>query len=426
MAKIGGDNYLCIGCGVCKAACKPASISIIEDALGRYKAYVNDDTCINCGVCGMVCPVYRDLEQNRGSQYDSIVKNYIQCYKGYDEKFRKTSASGGLLTSFLYGLLSSKVVDTVVCLKSEKKGFDFYKYDFVTQPDELIKNSRSAYYPMEMSGMLEHIRLNDAKYALVVLPCQAKAIRLLQKTDRRLRERILLLAGLVCGGLPGKAMVEYISSSLGCDIAGIESISFREKEENVYNNNYSISLKISDNYIKRSHFQNEAFGFAYFNKLFHYKACNICDDIFAEHADVVFMDAWLDEHRKDKLGTSICITRSGLAESVAHTVFSKNSNVKQVNISVAIEAQNNVGLVLRKKKQCYFKRKLYCKIGFLVPTTKMEFSFIEKFKFLIRGMQEYLIQYYTEQYWIKYKKGIYSFNAFNSKIIRLVKWIKIV
>ena len=77
-----------------------------------------------------------------------------------------------------------------------------------------------------MSDMLRHIKEKNGKYALVVLPCQAKAIRTLQKHDKILRGRIKYLLGLVCGGVPGKAMVEYVANDNGKDILEIRQVSF--------------------------------------------------------------------------------------------------------------------------------------------------------------------------------------------------------
>jgi len=40
------------------------------------------------------------------------------------------------------------------------------------------------------------------------------------------------------------------------------------------------------------------------NGFFKLNACNFCDDIFAELADVVFMDAWIDPYIYDSKGTN--------------------------------------------------------------------------------------------------------------------------
>lgn len=47
--------------------------------------------------------------------------------------------------------------------------------------------------------------------------------------------------------------------------------------------------------------------------MFTMDACSHCDDVFAEVADVAFMDAWLPEYERNPCGTSLVIARSGLA-----------------------------------------------------------------------------------------------------------------
>ena len=45
-------------------------------------------------------------------------------------------------------------------------------------------------------------------------------------------------------------------------------------------------------------------------------ACNSCDDVFAETADVVFGDAWLPQYTDDWRGTNVVVTRSPEADRI--------------------------------------------------------------------------------------------------------------
>ncbi len=54
----------------------------------------------------------------------------------------------------------------------------------------------------------------------------------------------------------------------------------------------------------------EFFGTNYGHGFFKYKACDYCDDVFAETADVVIGDAWLPEYVVDGRGTSILLIRN--------------------------------------------------------------------------------------------------------------------
>ncbi|WP_302149715.1 Coenzyme F420 hydrogenase/dehydrogenase, beta subunit C-terminal domain [Bacteroides caecimuris] len=427
MPQIDKPNYLCVGCGACAYSCPKQCITYVDNPLGQYVPSVDYDKCIECKLCEKRCPIYSASipQKHDGIQYNPITGEYISCYKGYDEKFRPTSASGGFLTAVLYNLLDTKSVDNVVCVINNHTESSFYQYDIVSEKDDLLKNSRSAYYPMEISSVLRYIRDNEGKYAIVVLPCQAKAIREIQRTDYILRERIMFLLGLVCGGMPGKDMVEYIALDNGLNVKDVQSISFREKSIADLNRQYSVTLRVTEYYSVRSRFPDEAFGFSYLNKLFHYRACNICDDIYAEFADAVFMDAWLPEHRDDKLGTSICIIRNKTLDDILTSYFANNTHCEPVNISIAIEAQNCVGLIQRKKKQSYFKRSFYHRLGYVTPEAKdIALSIAEKIKFFIRATQELLIQNKSSKLWIKFKQGAISFNKYKGEMKRFIKLVK--
>lgn len=50
--------------------------------------------------------------------------------------------------------------------------------------------------------------------------------------------------------------------------------------------------------------------------LFRYKACDFCDDVLAETADVTIGDAWLPKYVQDSLGTNILITRNSIIQSL--------------------------------------------------------------------------------------------------------------
>lgn len=418
---------LCIGCGACASSCKHGCITFSESAIGHYVPHVDETKCVKCGMCLSNCPINGNYAVPPvGEHHNEIVGEYRKSYIGYDPKLRHTSASGGLLTSFLYYILSLHVVDTVVCLKPQKNETGYYEYSFVTTPQELITHSRSAYYPMQINQVIDYIRNNDGKYAIVVLPCQAKAIRLLQHSDKRLRERIIILAGLVCGSLPGKALVDYVALKKHVNTDDISRVIFRDTDENHVAGDCSVKyFQKDDRELGRSYFVNDDFGFAFLNKLFVNPACNICHDIFAEYADIVFMDAWLNEYKDSKEGTSICITRSEMAASLAKEHFSNIQYVSEVDISIPIKAQTNVAVVGRKKKDNYINRYFYRLRGYDVELLKNPLPFLQVLKCAIKDIQQLIISYTAQREWAKVIGGQKTAIEFEKKLNRVIIIVKI-
>jgi hypothetical protein len=60
----------------------------------------------------------------------------------------------------------------------------------------------------------------------------------------------------------------------------------------------------------------ELYGLDYGMGLFKPKACDYCDDVMNETADISIGDAWLPQYVKDTLGTSIVIARNPLLHQI--------------------------------------------------------------------------------------------------------------
>lgn len=81
----------------------------------------------------------------------------------------------------------------------------------------------------------------------------------------------------------------------------------------------------------------------YSNGYFQIPGCFFCDDVFAECADVVFMDAWLPEYIDDPKGTSIIIVRNPeIAELIPG-----DANLEEIDIERVIYSQR---AALRRKR----------------------------------------------------------------------------
>ncbi len=75
--------------------------------------------------------------------------------------------------------------------------------------------------------------------------------------------------------------------------------------------------------------------------MFQLNACNYCDDIFAEAADVVFGDAWLAEYTPDWRGTNVVVNRNAIvAEILKDGVADGSIELDSLSASKAAESQS--------------------------------------------------------------------------------------
>jgi len=89
------------------------------------------------------------------------------------------------------------------------------------------------------------------------------------------------------------------------------------------------------------------------NRWFTPNACNYCDDIFAECADVTCMDAWLPEYSNESLGTSLVLVRSLLVLKVVERGLGAYLNP----IPIELVVQSQAGVVAAKR--LYLTCRLY-------------------------------------------------------------------
>ena len=263
------EKQLCVGCGVCAGICN--AIQMKSDAYGFYYPDVNLEKCVHCGKCVSICPM-RLSEQDKNILGEECWKDkelpyrketgyYLGAYEGIVPELRLTSASGGFCTALLCELLNRNLVQSVYCAWQNHDADRFFISKRITTCEELKKCSGSAYYPIEISETVRSIRQNNEKTAIVCLPCQATALRLEMKKDKHLRESVAFIIGLVCGGVPGKGMVEYIASDLDIDIHEVSRITFREKDAGIRCNNCQIKFYQDEREVAVSRFHGESFGF---------------------------------------------------------------------------------------------------------------------------------------------------------------------
>ncbi len=319
---------LCVGCGVCAGVCPTGALAMGENDFGEYRPRITGGSCTDCGLCGRVCPFVAgpDEDQLGEALYSRVeeIRNtpetgyYLSnCCGGIvDERLRWSRTSGGLASWVLAQLLETGVVDRVVCVADGPRPDRLFEFAVFSDAASVWSASRSSYYPVEISACLQSILKSDLRYAVIGLPCLVKGLRKAQMAMPRLKDRIPVVLGLTCGQQRSKWFAEYLIRLTGESVENVTRVSFRVKRKNQPAHRHLFSVWTEGNNVPKHADWFGKYGEAWSESLFKISACNYCDDVFAELADISLMDAWLPGHRDDPRGTSIAIARSPLCRNL--------------------------------------------------------------------------------------------------------------
>lgn len=326
------ENDYCTGCGICAASTdSPFEMSMNDD--GRFVPILKDGWTNNQNSPSIspmeLCPfsdktnneteIGQQLFERYKADFDNYTGYTIKNYAGYVNEldFRKKGSSGGMGNWLAYKLLEQGEVDGIIHVKethSDSSG-KIFKYDISYNLEQISYGAKSKYYPVELSEVLKLVRENEGRYALIGIPCFIKGIRLLAKQDPIINERIKYCIGLVCGHLKSDMFAKSIAWQLGIEPSDLETIDFRTKIENKPANEYSVTAFGRNNQIQ-SRPTRDLYTTNWGQGYFRYNACEFCDDVVAETADVTVGDAWLPEYKSDSLGTNVIIVRNPIINGI--------------------------------------------------------------------------------------------------------------
>jgi coenzyme F420-reducing hydrogenase beta subunit len=244
---------------------------------------------------------------------DPAIGRFDAAYVGHvaEDAFRANGSSGGLTSWVAAELLRTGAVDAVahVVAAHPGTGSRFFEYRLSRSAAELSEGAKSRYYPIELSGVLRDIRGTPGRYAVIGIPCFIKAVHLLRRDDPILRQRVAYTLGLFCGHMKSAAMVESFAWQLKAELGRVQALDYRVKDGRRPANWYRAQLRLADGSTAEQdwwHLADGVWGAGFFQN----PACNWCDDVVAETADISFGDAWVEPYSSDGRGTNVVIVRT--------------------------------------------------------------------------------------------------------------------
>lgn len=373
---------LCVGCGVCAGVCPHNNLVMRENQDGGYVPASLGHCMPSCSECLHVCP-FQDHNVNEdslgriiyeatpGIHYRSEIGYFLNTYVGYvaDSAHRWRGASGGIATWFLKKLLLKNIVDHVICVTPNPDPRELFAFKILSHPDEIIGSAKSAYYPVELSQAIQTVRTKPGRYALIGLPCFIKAVRLAALRNLKLRKRIVVYAGLTCGHLTTKGFAESLARRMGLDPEKVTHFCFRQKAPERPALNFTVTA--TGERASAAIEWNDFPVFAWMSGMFKLRSCNFCDDIFAELADISFMDAWLPEYSGDSAGTSLVITRSALAHRIIREDGIENGECILRDIPVERIIESQLGRIKNKREMLRYRLWIEARAGHATPQKRV-------------------------------------------------------
>lgn len=298
------------------------------------------DVCPFSGYAADEDVIAEELFACERGQRDDGIGTYVATYAGHatDPKIRGVGSSGGLTTWLLCAAMGRGLVDRVIHV-SPVSGEALFAYTVSETEDAVRRGAKSRYYPVEMSRVLQSVRTRPGRYAIVGIPCFIKAVNLLRREDRIVAERIVLTVGIFCGHLKSAMFAEYLAVCLGQDLRDAETVDFRKKYADGWASNYGFEVTLSDGRTL-SRRMSDIYGGNWGYGFFKYEACDFCDDVAAETADVSFGDAWLPEYVTDPCGTNVVVVRTRAIDTLfAEGVRNGELALNTVDVSCVVESQ---------------------------------------------------------------------------------------
>jgi coenzyme F420-reducing hydrogenase beta subunit len=268
------------------------------------------------------------------------VGTFKSVYVGYSKNkdIHASGQSGGSISALLIYMLEKNMIDGAIVVRWNKTDCLRPEMFIAKTKEEILEASKSKYCPVNMKDIFNELRHTKGNFAFVGVPCQLKALKMLEGGND-FQANILFYFGLYCDRVLSFKFQDYIFSLSRVNKKDVEKFTYRSKEWRGYPGDMQIRLK--NNTIKNipKEYRMKV------KSLFTPDRCWKCNDKTNKSSDISFGDAWFPEFKKDKLGTSLIVSRTEMGENLLKKA-EKNGIIKLDEIDSSKIKQKT------KKKSC--------------------------------------------------------------------------
>ncbi len=296
-----------------------------RNADGYVQAVVTDQQAAAAhpsGVCPFsdATPNESDLASELFSQagaVDSKLGRFDATFAGHvnEDGHRARGSSGGMTSWMAEELLVRNLVDAVVHVHpsgSSTSSSPLFSYDVARSSQEVRNGAKTRYYSVDFSDAILQVIKNGDRVAVIGVPCFIKAARHLAASDAAFGACMKYGIALICGHMKSAGFAESLAWQSGIRPNDLKAVDFRKKLPGRPATRYGFEAvnRASDDVVTRP--MSDLVGRNWDGGYFKLKACEFCDDVVGECADIALGDAWLKRYTKDYQGTNVVIVRNPL------------------------------------------------------------------------------------------------------------------
>lgn len=314
---------LCVGCGVCAAACGAKAIAM-RWRDGKPVPSINRSKCAKCGLCAKVCVhtperMRREAEKIAAEQDPGAVGlTDADLFLAWDNDnaARRKSASGGVITRLALELLRLGRVDGVIHVKRvlSKHGESKFHVVLSRTAAEVEEGRSSAYQAVDFSEALSSLE-HGGTYFLTGTPCVISGVKALGAYSPSFRDIKFITCALICSHNVTARFADWIGDMHRMPKNLPWAINMRDKENEPDANHFNTHVYSAERTLFRENRFRSGWTDAWRSYMFAINVCCYCSDFWGRDADISVKDAW-GKWAEDPLGKSIVIIRSGELKSL--------------------------------------------------------------------------------------------------------------
>lgn len=369
------DKLLCSQCGTCAGTCPTNAIEMERDINGNYFPLINKTLCTDCNTCIESCPGFSidfkllNMSIFNKSPDDNLLGNYMGCYAGYttDNEVLKNASSGGIISSLLIYALEKGIINGAVVTKLSEKDSLRPEIIIARSKEEILSAAQSKYIPVPVNVAIREILRENGKFAVVGLPCHIHGMRKAEQLNVKLKDKVVLRIGLICGHTDNIQATYLHLRRKGIPIDELERIEYRAG-----NWPGEVCAKLKNGTIKSVEFRKSDFKHLHTCGFFMPLHCTVCSDATNELADISVGDAWLPEFEKLDHGISVIISRTQEGDNILKDI-AREGRIKLMDLDPIKIKQSQLYQLSFKKKSIVARMSILRLIGKDIPIINTDF-----------------------------------------------------